>query len=64
MVEEKLISFVEEKCINKQALAQKSGVDFQTLYRCLRGEQRLKADEFLAICRVLEVDPKIFQPNE
>lgn len=64
MIETNLNKFVEEKCINKQALAQKSGVDFQTLYRCLNGKQRLKADEFLAVCKVLEVEPQTFQDNE
>jgi DNA-binding Xre family transcriptional regulator len=59
-VEKRLNALIEERCISKQALAVKSGVDTQTLYRCLRAEQPLKASEFLAICTALEVDPKNF----
>ena len=59
-VERKLNDYVESKCVNKQALAEKAGINYQTLYRCLRAEQELKASEFLAICAVLEVDPKDF----
>ena len=59
-VEKKLNALIENKCINKQSLAEKAGVNYQTLYRCLRAEQELKASEFLAVCAVLEVDPKDF----
>lgn len=60
MVEEKLNALIETRCINKQALAVKAGVNYQTLARCFRGKQELKADEFLAICKVLEVNPSDF----
>lgn len=59
-IENKLNEIVEARCVSKQALALKAGIPYQTLYRCLRGEQDLKADEFLAVCKVLEVNPNDF----
>ncbi len=59
-VENKLSEFIESKGISKQFISDKSGVDYQTLCRCLREKQPLKADEFLAICSVLEIDPRNF----
>lgn len=59
-VEKRLNALIEERCISKQALAEKAGVDSRTLYRCLNAKQPLKASEFLAICTALEVDPKNF----
>ena len=57
-VEKKLAETIEEKGISVRSIASRAGIDEQILYRCLRAEQRLKADEFLAICKVIEVDPK------
>lgn len=59
-VEKKLNDYIADKCIKIQPLAEKAGVPYQTLYRCLKGLQELKASEFLAVCVVLEVDPKTF----
>lgn len=57
-LEQKLNTTIEEKGISTRSIATRTGIDEQILYRCLRGEQRLKADEFLAICRVIEVNPQ------
>jgi len=59
-VEKKLKDYIADKCVKIQTLANKAGVPYQTLYRCLKGKQELKASEFLAVCTVLEVDPKDF----
>ena len=57
-LEQKLNTTIEEKGISTRSIATRTGIDEQILYRCLRGEQRLKADEFLAICKVIEVNPQ------
>ena len=57
-LEQKLNTTIEEKGISTRSIATRTGIDEQILYRCLRGEQRLKADEFLAICRIIEVNPQ------
>lgn len=62
-LENKLNAVIEEKGISIRSIATRTGFDEQILYRCLRAEQRLKADQFLAICKVIEVDPKDFLPE-
>lgn len=57
-LEKKLAKTIEEKGISVRSIATRTGIDEQILYRCLRAEQRLKADEFLAICKVIEVEPR------
>lgn len=59
-LEKRLNEVIEEKGISIRSIATRTGCDEQILYRCLRAEQRLKADQFLAICKVIEVDPKDF----
>ena len=62
-VEKKLSSVIEEKGISVLSISRRTGIDSQSLYRCMRGEQKLKASEFLAVCKVVEVDPKDFLPE-
>ena len=59
-LEKRLNRVIEEKGISIRSIATRTGFDEQILYRCLRAEQRLKADQFLAICECIEVDPKDF----
>ena len=59
-LEKKLNQAIEEKGISVRSIATRAGIDEQVLYRCLRAEQRLKADEFLAICKVIDEDPAKF----
>lgn len=39
-------------------LAEETGITRQSVYRILRGENQPKPENFEAICRVLEVDPR------
>lgn len=59
-IEKRLAEIIESKLTTITKLASATGIDYQTLQRCLKGEQRLKADEFLAICKVLDIDPREF----
>lgn len=59
-LEKKLAETIDDKGISVRSIATRAGIDEQILYRCLRAEQRLKADEFLAICKIIEVDPRDF----
>lgn len=55
-VEKKLADLIASKCINVKALAEKADVKYQTLARCLRCEQELKADEFIAVCKAAGIN--------
>lgn len=59
-LEKKLSQAITEKGISVRSIATRAGMDEQVLYRCLRAEQRLKADEFLAVCKVAELNPADF----
>lgn len=59
-VEERVNQAIEAKGISVRSIAIRAGIDVQVLYRCLRKEQRLKADEFLAICKIIGENPAAF----
>lgn len=57
---EKIRAVVRDRGIRLSVLARKAAVPVAVLYRALgkRGRQSLRATEFLAICRALEIDPR------
>lgn len=59
-VERRLSEYIKANGIKVTSISDRSGIDYQILCRCLNEKQPLKADEFLAVCKVLEVDPKDF----
>ena len=59
-VEQKLSEYIKANGIKVISISKRSGVDYQVLCRCLNEKQPLKANEFLAVCKVLEVNPKSF----
>jgi len=59
-VERKLSEYIKGNGIKITFISERTGIDYQILCRCLNEKQPLKADEFLAVCKVLEVDPKDF----
>lgn len=61
-VEKKLSEIVSDRCLNIKALAAKANLNYQALTRCLRCEQELKADEFLAVCKIAGINPNDFLP--
>lgn len=59
-VERRLSEYIRANGIKVTSISNRTGIDYQILCRCLNEKQPLKADEFLAVCKVLEVDPKDF----
>ena len=57
---EKIRAIVHDRGIRLSVLAHKAGVSVAVLYRALgkHGKQSLRATEFLAVCRALEIDPR------
>ena len=59
----KMMDFLKKNGINLSELSRASGVSYKLLYASVRDKNRkreLRADEFLSICEVLEVDPGTF----
>lgn len=59
-IEQKLSEYIKANGIKVTSISERSGVDYQVLCRCLNEKQPLKANEFLAVCKVLEVNPESF----
>ncbi len=62
-VVEKLNAYVNENDIKQIYIAQKTGLDEDTVSDMLNGNRQILADEFLMICIALDIDPNIFRNN-
>lgn len=62
MVTRRLREYCRDKAINIAGLARRANIPEQALYDSLSksGTRKIKADELLSICKVLEIDPMIF----
>lgn len=59
--------YIKEKGYNLSELSKKTEVPYMALYNSLMNEntdRALRADEYLSLCKHLEVDPMVFYPDE
>lgn len=59
--------YIKEKGYNLSELSKKTEVSYMALYNSLMNEntdRALRADEYLSLCKHLEVDPMVFYPDE
>lgn len=56
-VEEKMAAAVKESGMTMLAVSAKSGISYGKLVPSLRGRRELRADEFLALCALLRLNP-------
>ena len=59
--------YIREKGFNLSEIAKKTNVPYMSLYDSLMNEKRdrsLRVDEFLTLCKHLELDPMLFYPGE
>lgn len=58
--------YIRKKGFNLSEISRKTGVPYMALYDSVANEKRdrdLRVDEFLALCKHLELDPIIFFRN-
>lgn len=57
--------YIAEKRVSIMSLADRTGHSYDKIYPSLKQNpsRKLRGDELLDICAVLEVDPKIFRPS-
>ena len=55
-----LAKYVKERGIQVSVIASKAGVSQAALYVSFSGKRKLRADEYLAVCDFLDIDPKEF----
>lgn len=61
----KISEYVRTKGFNLSEVSRKTGLPYMALYDSLANDKRnrdLRVDEFLILCKHLEVDPIIFNP--
>jgi transcriptional regulator with XRE-family HTH domain len=63
MVQQKIKEYMNAKGIKYSWVADKLGMSNTTFGTIMNGQRNLRADEFFAICKVLEVSPEIFEPE-
>lgn len=59
--------YIRKKGFNLSEISRKTGVPYMALYDSVANEKRdrdLRGDEFLALCKHLELDPIIFCPTD
>lgn len=57
-VEEQVARAIHETGLTIKAVSRRTGVDYNKLQPSLKGRRELRADEYLAICALLERDPR------
>jgi len=55
-IEEKLASILYEKRVKMSVLSRGTGINYVSLRSSLRGKRHLRAEEFITICKFLEID--------
>lgn len=55
-IEEKLGSVIKEKGIRISVLSRNTGIKYMPLRSSLKGKRHLRANEFITICKFLEID--------
>lgn len=62
--EQMIENTIKEKGMTIQAVCNKTGVSYSRLQPSLRGRRELRANEYLELCAVLELDPRGYLKEE
>lgn len=62
-VQQKIKEYLNNKGIKYQKVYTDIGMSANTFSQIMNGIRVLKADEFFAICKSLEVSPDVFDPD-
>lgn len=57
MVRENVKEYMAEKGIKQKSIAEKIGMNPNSFSAMLSGKRKLYVDEYIVICKALEVDP-------
>lgn len=61
MITEKLRAYLTENNISLSTLSRKTGLPIPYLNDCLNGKIKIKASDFIAICKALNLDIDFFR---
>lgn len=63
-IEKRVANAVADSGITVVALSRRTGISYGRLSPSLKGRRELRASEYLAICKVLQLDPKAVAQEE
>ncbi len=52
---------IKERGMTLRAVSKKTGISYSRLQPSMRGRRALRADEFLCLCAVLELNPRAYK---
>ncbi len=59
-VTNEVAKYIREKGIRVSAISKQTGLSKDVLYNSLGGNRKLRVDEFLLICKFLNIQPEYF----
>ena len=63
MIQKAIIKYLEDKGIKQSFLSYKTGLSTGAISAILRGKQKLLIDDYIAICKALDVSLQFFIDN-
>ena len=60
-IEQAIAREISERGIRISAVSEKTGIRYSLLQPSLKGRRELRADELLAVCAFLNMDPMMFR---
>lgn len=64
MVQQKIKEYMDSRGIKYAKVIKDTGLSASTFSAIMAGTRKLKADEFFAICKSLDVSPETFEPED
>lgn len=64
MVQKKIKDYIDSHGIKMSKIIRDTGIPQSTFSAIINGQRHLRADEFFAICKSLDVPPETFEPEE
>lgn len=57
-IEKRIASAIKDSGMTIQAVCNKTGISYSRLYPSLNGSRELRANEFISLCQILNLDPR------
>ena len=49
---------ITDRGLKIKAVSEKTGINYQRLQTCIRGQREMRIDEYLALCAFFSLDPR------
>lgn len=62
--EEMILKEIEKRGMTIMTVARRAGITYSRIQPSLRGRRELRADEYMSLCAVLDLDPRGYLKGE